>query len=112
MYKHRNRTKMEKDLRQKYVISRDGAKNKLKIREYANRLDDLFLRFQTKGFMPIEIPGLIKDVFNMFGNGGYCTITAVNKEMEDLGWGLEIIDDVTYKLINSLFNKKWIASLS
>lgn len=28
-----------------------------------NRLDDLSLRFQTKGFMPIEIPGLIKKVF-------------------------------------------------
>ena len=41
MYKHRNRTKREKDMRQKYVISRDGAKNKLKIREYANRIDDL-----------------------------------------------------------------------
>ena len=26
-----------------------------------NRLDDLFLSFQTKGFMPIEIPGLIQE---------------------------------------------------
>ena len=39
-----------------------------------NRLDDLFLRFQTKGFMPIEIPGLIKDVLNISGNGEYYTI--------------------------------------
>ena len=67
-----------------------------------NRLDDLFLRFQTKGFMPIEIPGLIKDVFNILDNGVYCTITAVNQEMEDLGWGIEIIDNVTYELVNSL----------
>ena len=67
-----------------------------------NRLDDLFLRFQTKGFMPIEIQGLIKDVFNILDNGGYCTITAVNQEMEDLGWGIEIMDNVTYELVNSL----------
>ena len=67
-----------------------------------NRLDDLFLRFQTKGFMPIEIPGLIKDVFNILDNDGYCTITAVNQEMEDLGWGIEIMDNVTYELVNSL----------
>lgn len=67
-----------------------------------NRLDNLFLRFQTKGFMPIEIPGLIKDVFNILGNDGYCTITAVNQEMEDLGWGIEIMDNVTYELVNSL----------
>jgi len=67
-----------------------------------NRLDDLFLRFQTKGFMPIEIPGLIKDVFNIIDNGEYCTITAVNQEMEDLGWGIEIMDNITYELVTSL----------
>jgi hypothetical protein len=67
-----------------------------------NRLDDLFLRFQTKGFMSVEIPGLIKDVFNILGNGEYCTITAVNREMEDLGWGIEIVDNITYELANAL----------
>ena len=67
-----------------------------------NRLDDLFLRFQTKGFMPIEIPGLIKDVFNIIDNGEYCNITAVNQEMEDLGWGIEIMDNITYELVTSL----------
>jgi len=77
-----------------------------------NRLDDLFLRFQTKGFMLIEIPGLIQDVFNIIGKGKYCTITDTNIELEDLGWGLEIMDNVTYDLINSLFNKKWQTSLS
>ena len=75
-----------------------------------NRLDDLFLSFQTKGFMPIEIPGLIQDVFNMLGKGRYCTITNVNQELEDLGWGIEIMDNATYQLIGSLFNKKWHCS--
>jgi len=77
-----------------------------------NRLNDLFLRFQTKGFMSIEIPGLIQDVFNIIGKGRYCTITDANQELEDLGWGIEIMDYVTYELINSLFNKKWQISLS
>jgi len=72
-----------------------------------NRLDDLFLSFQTKGFMPIEIPGLIQDVFNILGKGRYCPITNVNQELEDLGWGIGIMDNVTYQLINSLFNRKW-----
>ena len=67
-----------------------------------NRLDDLFLRFQTKGFMPIEISGLIKDVFNVFKNHRYFTITDINQELEDLDWGIEIMDNVTYELINSL----------
>ena len=77
-----------------------------------SRLADLFLSFQTKGFMPIEIPGLIQDVYNIIGKGRYSNITDVNQELEDLGWGLEIMDNVTYDLINSLFNKKWQTSLS
>ena len=77
-----------------------------------NRLGDLFLSFETKGFMPIEIPGLIQDVFNIIGKGRYCTITDANQELEDLGWGLEIMDIVTYQLISSLFNKKLQTSLS
>jgi len=77
-----------------------------------NRLDDLFLRFQTKGFMPIEIPGLMQDLFNIIGKGRYCTITDTNQELEDLGWGIEPMDNVTYQLISSLFNKKLQTSLS
>ena len=77
-----------------------------------NRLSDIFLSFQTKGFMPIEIPGLIKDVFNIFDNPVYSTIADINQELEDLGWGLEIMDNFTYDLINSLFNKKWQTFLS
>ena len=77
-----------------------------------NRLSDIFLSFQTKGFMPIEIPGLIQDVYNIMGKGRYSNITDVNQELEDLGWGLEIMDNVTYDLINSMFNKKWQTFLS
>ena len=77
-----------------------------------NRLSDIFLSFQTKGFMPIESPGLIQDVYNIMGKGRYSNITNVNQELEDLGWGLEIMDNFTYDLINSLFNKKWQPSLS
>ena len=66
------------------------------------RSDDLFQRFKTKGFMPIEIPGLVKDAINIIGSSGYSTITAINQELEDLGWGIGIIDNVTHELIISL----------
>ena len=62
--------------------------------------------------MSIEIPRLIQDVFNMLGKGRYCNIMNVNRELEGLGWGIEPMDNVTYELINSLFNKKWQPSLS
>ncbi|MFC1515258.1 hypothetical protein ACFL7E_00710 [Thermodesulfobacteriota bacterium] len=67
-----------------------------------NRLNDLSLRFQTKGFIPIEISGLIKDVFNILDIGRYCTKTEVNQELEDLGWGIGIMDNGSYELMNSL----------
>ncbi len=66
------------------------------------RLNDLFLRFKTKGFMPIEIQGLVKDVFNIIGNGETCAITTIDQELEDFGWGVGIMDNVTYELITSL----------
>ena len=52
--------------------------------------------------MPIEIPGLIKDVFNIIGNGRYYTMNVVNQKLEDLGWGIGIMDKDTYEMIYSL----------
>ena len=67
-----------------------------------NRLNDLSLRFQTKGFMPIEISGLVKDIFYIFDKGIYRTRTEVNQELEDLGWGIGIMDNDSYGLMNAL----------
>jgi hypothetical protein len=67
-----------------------------------NKLNDIALRFQTKGFIPIEITGLIKDVFIILHKGKYRTRTEINQELEDLGWGIDIMDNVTYELMNSL----------
>ncbi|MGB2688002.1 MAG: hypothetical protein WBC36_03375 [Desulfobacterales bacterium] len=67
-----------------------------------DRLNDLSLRFQTKGFIPIEISGLGKDIFYILDKGRYCTRTEVNQELEDLGWGIGIMDNDSYGLMNSL----------
>ena len=67
-----------------------------------DRLNDLSLRFQTKGFMPIEISGLVKDIFYILDKGIYRTRTEVNQELEDLGWGIGIMDNDSYGLMNSL----------
>ena len=66
------------------------------------RLNDLFNRFETKGFMPIEIPGLVKAAINIIGSSEYSTITAINQELEDLRWGIGIMDNVTLEVITSL----------
>jgi hypothetical protein len=66
------------------------------------RLNDLFQRFKTKGFMPVEIPGLVKDVLNIVGSSVYFAIPTIDQELEDLGWGIGIMDNVTHELITSL----------
>ena len=67
-----------------------------------NIKDDLFLRFEIKGFMPVEIPDLIKDILNIVRNIERFTKTSINQELESLGWGIGVIDNVTYELITSL----------
>lgn len=67
-----------------------------------DRLDDLFLRFQIKGFMPIEIPELVKDILDIMDNRELRTITTFDQELEELGWGINIMDNTTYELITSL----------
>ena len=67
-----------------------------------DRLSDLSMMFQTKGFMPIEIPELVKDVLDIIDHQELRTITAIDRELEELGWGLNIMDNPTYELITSL----------
>ena len=52
--------------------------------------------------MPIEIPELVKDVLNIMDSRELCTITTIDQELEELGWGINIMDNSTYELITSL----------
>ena len=70
-----------------------------------NKLDDLFLKFRAKGFFPIEIQDLVKDALNIAGNSDHPAISAIDQELEDLGWGIGVMDNVTYELIITLSKK-------
>ena len=70
--------------------------------KFGNELEALFLRLKAKGFMRIEIPWLIKDLFYITGRGEHCTMPAIDQELEEMGWGIGVLDTVTYKLITSL----------
>ena len=67
-----------------------------------NRLNNLFVRFKTKGFLSIEIPDLVKDALNLVGSEKYFSINDVNYELEELGWGIGVMDYETYGLITAL----------
>jgi len=63
------------------------------------KLSNLSLKFQEKGFTPVEIPGLIKDISSIMDKGRYFNKAKVSQELEDLGWGVDIIDTDTYEII-------------
>ena len=63
------------------------------------RYDDLRERFKAKGFRSSEIQGLLIDILGILDEGGHSTMAYFNRELEDLGWGVDIVDDDTYRLI-------------
>lgn len=66
-----------------------------------SRLTSLSLRFQEKGFTPIEMPWLIKDISALLDTSKHFSITEVNHELEFLGWGFDIMDNATYEIIHN-----------
>jgi len=77
----------------------------LKRGKMQNRLNDLFVRFKVKGFLSIEMPDLVRDALNLVNNEKCFSINDVNHELEELGWGIGIMDHETYGLITALFEK-------
>jgi len=57
--------------------------------------------------MPVEVSILIKDVFNIIHDGGDFTVTSVNRELEGLGWGERIMDEVSFELIIFLLENEY-----
>jgi len=45
--------------------------------------------------MPFEVAMLISDVFNIIKDGGYFTVCSINLELERLGWGDQIMGEIT-----------------
>ena len=70
-----------------------------------SRLNNLFVRFKTKGFLSVEIPDLVKDTLQLVGSEKGFSITDVNQELEELGWGIGVMDHETYGLIAALIEK-------
>jgi hypothetical protein len=59
----------------------------------------LFRQFYNKGLVPIEIKRITRDILNIFGNGGFYNASILNKKLEHLGWGKNIVDNYIFELI-------------
>ena len=54
-----------------------------------------------------KIPLLMDDIFGIIGNGGAFTTQLVNEELEQLGWGPEVLDETIFQLIVHILKSEW-----
>lgn len=53
-------------------------------------------------FLPIECGSIIEDIIYFINNQNHHTIIGLNRELEVLGWGIDVADDDLYSLAISL----------
>lgn len=56
-------------------------------------------RLYQKGLTPIEVKGLTRDILNIIGDGGLYSVDILNRKLERLGWGSNIVDNYIFDLI-------------
>jgi len=56
-------------------------------------------RFYNKGLMPIEVKSLTRDILIIIGDGGFYNAVILNRKLERLGWGKNIVDNYIFELI-------------
>jgi hypothetical protein len=61
------------------------------------KLNSLYRWLKEKGLPGEEIPYFIDDVIQFFDKQGYLSLNSLNEELEDLGWGVQLIDETAYK---------------
>jgi hypothetical protein len=59
-------------------------------------------KFLKKGFTPVELPDLLNDLTLLFKQSKSCTTNDINQELENLGWGVDLLDEYIFKEIESL----------
>ena len=89
---------------------------KLQIRDFANRLSaDLYSQWRRylldtrvqklskkMGFNEYEITPFSTDILFLINKNGCNSKMKLNAELESLGWGVSVLDDVIFKRISSL----------
>ena len=59
-------------------------------------------KFLKKGLTPVELPDLLNDLTLLFKQSKRCTRNNINQELENLGWGVDLLDGYLFKEIVSL----------
>lgn len=56
-------------------------------------------RLVARGVSLAQIPALVRNVLGIVGNGGLFTTRIINEQLEQLGWGSELLDETSFQLI-------------
>jgi hypothetical protein len=67
----------------------------------------LIYRLTERGVSPDHIPGLIRNVLRITSTGGMFTTRLVNTQLEQLGWGSEVLDENCFQLIIHILESEW-----
>ncbi|MEJ2363225.1 MAG: hypothetical protein P8075_04950 [Deltaproteobacteria bacterium] len=59
----------------------------------------LIERLTARGFAIEHVPGVVRNVLHLIGDGGVFTTEMVNQQLELLGWGADALDETSFQLI-------------
>jgi hypothetical protein len=57
---------------------------------------NLSVWFKNRGLLQEELPDFIKDVIQLIDEEENRSLNMVNQELEELGWGIQILDETAY----------------
>ena len=59
-------------------------------------IDNLLSWFEEKGIQQEEFPYFFKDVTRFIDEKGVAPLQLLNHELETLGWGIQVMDEIVY----------------
>ena len=61
----------------------------------------------ARNIVRAKIPLLMDDIFFIIGNGGRFTTQLVNEQLEQQGWGPDLLDETSFQLIVYILKSEW-----
>jgi hypothetical protein len=65
-------------------------------------LQALIPRLTAKGVAPAYFPALMRAVLQVVVKGGLFTVPLVNGQLQQQGWGSEVLDETSFQLIANI----------
>lgn len=69
-------------------------------------VDLLIHRLSPKGITPLALPRFLKDILYIIGEGSDFSPSYINTRLENLGWGVSVIDQHTFDLIIAFLERE------